>query len=272
MTIVGDEVDVDSVLVRREGQVLVITLNRPAQCNAIDPPMTARIEAAMHELEEDPELRVGIVRAEVRSPNPVFCAGHDLKHFLKTIGTPEEMAVTTARGGFAGVTERPRRKPVVAAVRGLATAGGWEIVLACDIVIASELASFALPEVRWNLMASGGGGLLVPRVAGRYVAADLMLTGQPIGARRAYELGLVSRLVADDQVDETALLVARAIIANAPRAVELSRALATRAGDVDDAAGWAIMNRGLAELRTSDDLKEGLTAFGQKRAPHWTGQ
>ena len=257
---------------RREGAVAVVSLNRPEKHNAIDPAMAGLLEAAVDRLEQDPEVRVGILRAEMQAGRPVFCSGHDLVHFRATFGTPEEGMVSTARGGFAGITRRERTKPLIAAVDGLATAGGWEIVLACDIVIATARASFAAPEVRWNLVATGGAALRLPRTAGRHVAADLLLTGQPISGARAHELGLVSRLAEPGLVDDLAMEVALAICANGPAAVAQSRALAQRCADPDEAAGWALLEAAEAEVRQTDDLREGLRAFGEKRAPRWTGR
>jgi enoyl-CoA hydratase len=266
------DTDEPRVLVERRDRLLVITLNRPGKCNAVDPSMTRLIEHAVDELEADPDLRVGIVRARMRAVDPVFCAGHDLKHYRETLGTPEEEAVSTARGGFAGLTERERRKPLIAAVGGLAAAGGCEIALACDIVIASRIASFAMSEVRWNHIASGGGALRIPRVCGRYVSADMLLTGQAIGAERAYQIGLVSRLTEPEDLDGEASRTAAAIVANAPRAVELSRHIAAVADDIDDKTGWRLMRNALSELRASEDLREGLAAFEQRRPARWTGR
>jgi enoyl-CoA hydratase len=201
----------------------------------------------------------------------VFCSGHDLKHFSEHFGTPEEHAVSTARGGFAGLVQRARTKPLIAAVDGLATAGGFEMVLACDIVVATTRAAFALPETRWNLIASGGGVFLAPRILGRVVAGDMMLTGQELTAQRAYALGLVGRLVEPAMVDDEAMEVALSICANAPLAIALTMATITKCESLDYEAAWALALRAEQQLRGTNDLREGLRSFVEKRAPVWTG-
>jgi enoyl-CoA hydratase len=223
-------------------------------------------------VEEDDDVRVAILQAVYTPGRPVFCAGHDLQHFLSHLGTAEEHRVSTARGGFAGFVQRKRSKPVVAAVDGLATAGGFEMVLACDIVIGTPRAAFALPEVRWNLMASGGGVFLAPRMLGIKVAADMMLTGQELTGQRAFDLGLMSRIVASDALADEAMAVAAAICRNAPRAISLTRETMEQSESLDRTSSWALALAGESELRTSDDLREGLSSFVERRAANWTGR
>lgn len=261
-----------SVDFETRGPIALITLNRPKKRNAIDPAMALALEAALDRLEAEPGLRVAVLRAVyAEGQRPVFCAGHDLAHFLANFGSAEEHAVSTARGGFAGFVQRRRSKPVIAAVDGLATAGGFEIVLACDIVIATPRAAFALPETRWNLMASGGGVFLAPRALGRLVAADLMLTGSELNGERAYTLGLASRLVPSEALLDEALAAAKAICANAPMALALTRETLERSETLDRDAAWALALEGEARLRNTADLREGLASFVERRAPHWTG-
>ena len=261
------------VTIETRGPVVLITLDRPDKCNAIDPPMAASLEAAIDRLEADTALRVGVLRA-VQAPGrrPVFCAGHDLEHFLRHFGTPEEHAVSTVRGGFAGFVRRRRSKPVIAAVDGLATAGGFEIVLACDLLIATPQAAFALPETRWNLTASGGGVFMAPRALGRMVAADMLLTGAEIGGERAYALGLASRLVPAERLIDEAMQAAHAICANAPLALALTREAIERCETADRETAWSIALEGEARLRGTADLREGLASFVERRPPCWTGR
>lgn len=249
----------------------VITLARPEKRNAIDPEMAAAIEQAIDRLEADPDVRVGILEARMLPGYPVFCSGHDLKHFLDTFGGPEETEVETALGGFAGLTRRARTKPLVAAVDGLATAGGCEMALACDVIVASEQASFCLAEARWNLVASGGGGFRLPRMVGPKVAMDMLLTAEPISGRRAYELGLVSRLAAPGKVTELAHEVAAQICRNGPLSVALSRSLVESTWSVSVDEAWTMLEDAASQVRATQDLLEGLTAFREKRSPRWTG-
>lgn len=260
-----------TVLVDVIGQVAVVTLNRPEKRNAINPAMAAALEAAIDRIENDPRIRAGVLRANMAKGHAVFCAGHDLTHFRETFGTDDEDAVTTMTGGFAGMTRKSRRKPMIAAVDGLATSGGCEIALACDIIIASHRAAFALAEVRWNLVPTAGGAFRLPRAIGRYAAMDALLTAEPIRGVRAYQLGLVSRLTTSSRLDATALEVAEKIAAHAPMAVRLAREIADRAAELSDDEAWTLLELAAREVRHSHDLQEGLAAFSQRRAPRWTG-
>ena len=185
----------------------VITLNRPEARNAVDREMALGLEAAVDRLEADPDVWVGILVANTADQaNPVFCAGADLKVVRET---GSAATLDTDRGGFGGFVYRERVKPIVVAVDGLATAGGLEIVLAADVVVATTRSAFGLAEVRHNLIAAAGGLFRLPRAVGRAVAMDAILTGEPIDARRAFELGLVSRLVEPGEAQDEALRVAR---------------------------------------------------------------
>ena len=183
-----------AVLYSAADHIAVITLNRPEARNAVDREMARGLEAAVDRLEDDPEVWVGVLCADTADQErPVFCAGADLTVIRET-GSADSLA--TERGGFGGFVYRERTKPIVVAVDGLATAGGLEIVLAADVVVATTRAAFGLAEVRRNLIAAAGGLFRLPRAIGRAAAMDAILTGEPIDAPRAYDLGLVSRLVA----------------------------------------------------------------------------
>jgi enoyl-CoA hydratase len=251
-------------------RVALVTLSRPEKRNAIDAEMAMELEACIDRYEADDQVRVAVLAAEMAEGRPVFCSGHDLRHFQETFGSVEENAVETERGGFAGLTRRARTKPLIAAVDGLATAGGCEMALACDLVVASERAAFCIAEAKWNLVASGGGGFRLPRLVGPKVAMDMMLTAEPINGRRAYELGLVSRLVPAGEVTEAALAVAAQICANGPLSVLVSKQLvdATTWSRSEEEA-WQLLDRAAAQVRASDDLVEGLAAFVEKRPPRW---
>jgi enoyl-CoA hydratase/carnithine racemase len=261
-----------TVVLEVEENVAIVTLNRPEKRNAIDPPMAAALEAAIDRIENDPKIRVGILRAETARGQPVFCAGHDLTHFRESFGRPDEDAVTTPTGGFAGLTRKVRRKPIVAAVDGLATSGGCEIALACDVILASRRAAFALAEVKWNLVPTAGGAFRLPRVIGRNVAMDAILTAEPISALRAYQLGLVSRLTSSANLDALARQVAANIASHGPMAVRIARDIVDRAAELDDADAWRALDEAARKVRNSRDLQEGLAAFWQKRSPQWTDE
>ncbi len=251
-------------------RVGVITLNRPGARNAVDREMTLGLEAAVDRLEDDPDTWVGVLCANTEEQaRPVFCAGADLK-VLRDSGSAAEL--DTERGGFAGFVYRERTKPIVVAVDGLATAGGLEIVLAADVVVATTRSSFGLAEVRRNLVAAAGGLFRLPRAIGRATAMDAILTGEPIDARRAYELGLVSRLVEPGAALDEALHVARLIVTAAPLAVRASRRVVLASGSESDDTLRKVSREIVDELLGSVDGKEGLAAFAEKRPPHWQGR
>jgi enoyl-CoA hydratase len=251
-------------------RIAVITLDRPEVRNAVDPAVAAALEGAVDRLESDPELRVGVLTANVEGQaRPVFCAGADLTVIRETGGAA---ALDTERGGFAGFVYRERTKPIVAAVDGLATAGGMEIVLAADVVVATTRSSFGLAEVRHNLVAAAGGLFRLPRAIGRAAAMDAILTGEPIDAIRAHQLGLVSRVTESGAALDTAMDVARAIAAAAPLAVSASLQIVREASQVDDDTLRERSRALLDDLLESEDAAEGLRAFAEKRAPEWQGR
>jgi enoyl-CoA hydratase len=258
------------VTYEQSGHVALISLNRPEARNAVNRAVAEAMEAALDRMETDPAIGAGVLRANLASDTdrPVFCAGQD----LKTLGTREGNAMRK-RGGFAGLAFRERTKPLIAAVDGLATAGGCELVLACDFVIATRRSSFGLAEVRRGLIAGSGGIARLARAVGQSVAMKAVLTGEPITAERAHQLGLVADLVEPADLDSTAVALAAAIAANAPLAIKESRAIVLAA--VDGAAEHslqAMSAEALDRLMSSDDLQEGLRAFAERRPPRWTGR
>ena len=251
------------------GRVALITLNRPDARNAVNGDVAQGLEAAIDRMEGDDDVWVGILTANTEGQErPVFCAGAD----LKAINSGQGATLNTERGGFAGFTYRERRKPVIVAVDGLATAGGCEIVLAADLVVATTRSAFGLAEVKRNLVAGAGGLFRLPRAIGQAAAMEAILTGEPLPAERAYALGLVSRLVAPGEALDAAMALADAITANAPLAVWESRKVVLAAAWADDDTLKAMTNSAMGTVMRSEDLKEGLTAFIEKRAPNWQGR
>jgi enoyl-CoA hydratase len=257
----------DAVLYSASDRIGVITLNRPEARNAVNREVAVRLEAAVDRLEDDPEVWVGILCANTADQDrPVFCAGADLK-VINEAG--DAGTLDTERGGFGGFVYRERTKPVVVAVDGLATAGGLEMVLAADLVVATTRSAFGLAEVKRNLIAAAGGLFRLPRAVGQGPAMDAILTGEPIGARRAFDLGLVSRLVAPGAAFDEALRLARQIASSGPLAVRASRRVVLASAYQDDPTLKGLSKELLDEVLASDDSKEGLTAFIEKRPPQW---
>lgn len=241
------------VTFERFGHVAVITLNRPEARNAINLPMAEAIGSALDEYESDPHLHAAVLAAAVVEPRPIFCAGDDL-HAIN------DAPAVTQKGGFAGIIDYPRSKPLIAAVDGLATSGGCEIVLSCDMVVASERSTFALAEIKWNLVALAGGVIRLPRLIGRAPALDMILTGQPISAERAYDLGLVSTLTDQDPV-EVALERAQMIAQFDPETVRFNLALATTAATQGESELWEENARTVDAVFSSEALARGLAEF-----------
>lgn len=251
------------------GSIAVLTLNRPEARNAVNGEVAIAMEAALDQMEDDPTVWVGVLRANTEGQErPVFCAGAD----LKAINAGQGATLGTARGGFAGLVYRDRKKPLVAAVDGLATAGGCEIVLSCDMVVASTRSAFGLAEVKRNLVAGAGGLFRLPQAIGRNVAMEIILTGEPLGAERAYQLGLVNRLVEPGRSFEEAMTLAAQVAAAAPMAVWESRQVVLASSYEDEATLRKLTNEAFARVMNSEDLKEGLTAFIEKRLPNWQGK
>jgi enoyl-CoA hydratase len=250
--------------VERHGRCAVIRINRPEARNAVNGAVAQGIEDAIDEVEADDEVWVGILTGEP----PVFSAGADLKE----INAGNAANLQTKRGGFAGIVQRERAKPLIAAVDGPALAGGTEIVLACDLVVASTTATFGVPEVRRSLVAGAGALFRLGRKLPFNVAMELALTGDPITAELAHHHGLVNRLVEPGQALDAAIALAEQICANAPLAVRASRKVVAEATQAPDDVGWKMSMDAMAEAVRSEDFREGLTAFIEKRPPQWKGR
>ena len=255
----------DVVLRERRGHVEIVTINRPDARNAINGAVSTGLAEAFDELTDDPEAWVVVLTG---SGDKAFSAGMDLKAFAAGEGG----AVMGSNGGFGGIARRAFPKPLIAAVNGSALAGGLEIMLACDLVVAAEHATFGIPEAKRGLIAGAGGLFRLPKRLPLAVALELALTGDAIDAARAYELGLVNRVVAADRLMEEALGLAERIAANAPLAVRYSKSVMLRALDVDDAEGWRLTDEAVGVVFSSSDAMEGPVAFAEKRPPRWQGQ
>jgi enoyl-CoA hydratase len=259
----------DVVTLETRDRVAIITLDRPEARNAVNGDVARGMEEAIDAVEADDSVWVAIITANTEGQErPVFCAGAD----LKAINSGQAGDLATKRGGFAGFVYRERKKPVIVAVDGLATAGGCEIVLAADLVVASERSAFGLAEVKRNLIAGAGGLFRLPRAIGRAAAMEAILTGEPIPAKRAYDLGLVSRLTAPGDALAEAQRLADQITAAAPLAVWESRAVVLAADTSSDEELIDMTNQAFGRVLSSEDTKEGLTAFIEKRTPNWQGR
>jgi enoyl-CoA hydratase/carnithine racemase len=252
-----------AIAVERRDGVLVITIDRPAVRNAVDLASARLIAAAIDELEERRELAVGVITGAGGN----FSAGMDLKA-LKASG---ERPVDEKRGAF-GLCELPPAKPLIAAVEGVAFGGGFEIALACDLIVAAGDAAFALPEVKRGLVAGAGGVVRLPRRLPRNVAAELVLTGEPIGAPRAEALGLVNHVTAPGGALAMALDLAHTIAANAPLAVRASKRIVDASATWPPEEAFERQMTWLRAVRESADAEEGTRAFVEKRPPKWQGK
>jgi enoyl-CoA hydratase len=242
--------------------VLVVTIDRPAVKNAIDTATSVAIAAAMDELDGRGDLVAGVLTGA----GSTFCAGMDLKAFL----AGEKPSVPGR--GFAGIVEKPADKPLIAAVEGHAVAGGFEIVLACDMVVAATDATFGLPEVRRGLVAAGGGLMRLAARVPYAVAAEWALTGAFVPARRAFEAGLVNRLTEPGQALAGAMELAAAIAANGPLAVRASKRILAESPSWPANEAFDRQREIAQPVRESDDAREGATAFRDKRTPVWRGR
>lgn len=247
--------------VERRGYVAVVTLNRPEARNAINPEIADAMVAALDELEADDDVRVVVVTGA----GDVFCAGAD----LKVIASGRGGEIANVKGGFAGFVRRNFPKPLIAAVNGPALAGGTEIALACDLAVASETATFGIPEVKRGLIAGAGGLLRLPWRVPMSIALELAMTGDPIDATRAVAIGLVNRVVPKERVLDEAVALAERIAENSPISVRCSRQLLREAVQLSEEEGWTRSNEYLAAAWASGDTVEGATAFAEKRKPVW---
>jgi crotonobetainyl-CoA hydratase len=258
----------DLVTVERRGHVLLITINRPAQRNAVNSKVHAGVGDALEAAANDPEIRCVIVTG---AGDKAFCAGADLVALSRGESVAPDDPVKQ-RWGFAGIANHPISKPVIACVNGDALGGGLEITLACDLAVAVDGARFGLPEPKRGLFAAAGGVFRLPEQLPRKIAMEMVLTGDPISAERALALGLVNALAPRAALLDTAFALAERIAINAPLSVQASKRVAL--GIVDgqiaaEAESWAQNGRAMKIVFTSEDMREGTAAFAEKRAPAW---
>ena len=250
----------NDLVTESHGDILVITINRPEARNAVTLSVATALAAALDELDDRRDLNIGILTGA----EGTFCAGMDLRGFLRG-----EIPRLPGRG-FAGLTRKPPVKPLIAAVEGYALAGGFEMVLACDLVIAGEDSQFGIPEVKRGLAATGGGLLRLPRQLPHRIAMELALTGDMLSAERALALGLINHLVPKGKALEMSIQMARRITANGPLAVAASKQVIVQSRLWDDSSMWERQETMTQAVLLSNDAKEGAKAFAEKRPPRWT--
>ncbi len=249
----------------RRGSVGVLTIDRPEVHNAVDGAVTEAMTAALDELEADAEIAAVVITG---AGERAFCAGRDLRSIA--LGTGGSTSLSEA--GFAGVTKRGFPKVLLAAVNGLAYAGGLELCLACDLIVAEEHATFALSEVKRGIAAGAGGLVRLPRRLPAMLASEMVLLGEPIDAPRAYAMGLVNRLVPRGTSVDVAVDLARGIAENGPLAVRFSKRVLWASADFGASEVEADAAPDHVALMQTDDVREGIQAFAEKRRPRWTGR
>lgn len=266
------EAPAPAVLVERDGQVMVITLNRPEARNAVNRELAQRLGEAVEEADLDPEIRAVVLTG---AGGKAFCAGAD----LKAVARGEDISVPGREAwGFAGYVTHPISKPTIAAVAGFALGGGTELSLASDLVVAGRSSQFGLPEVKRGIIAAAGGIVRLPEQLPRKIAMQMILTGEPIDAETAARWGLVNQVVDSDDPDDVlaaALDLARRIARNAPLAVQASKRVAAGITDGSvpaEADAWTRNDDAIAVVMASQDAREGPQAFAEKRAPQWQGR
>jgi crotonobetainyl-CoA hydratase len=265
---VDPEIDESAVLTEKMGRVLLVTLNRPEVRNAVNLSVAIRLGDVLEDAEEDPDVWIVVVTG---SGDQSFCAGADLKAIAAGERVIPEDSVRAA-WGFAGYVSHHISKPTIAAVNGFALGGGTEIALASDLIVAADTATFGLPEVKRGIYAAAGGAFRLPNQVPKKVAMEMILTGEPISAQRALELGLVNQVVPPPKLLDDALELAERICGCAPLAVQASKRIADgiqngRVASEDEL--WMIsMREGGAVIRSAD-AKEGSRAFAERRSPNW---
>ncbi|HUY42866.1 MAG TPA: crotonase/enoyl-CoA hydratase family protein [Acidimicrobiales bacterium] len=252
----------DEVLRDRRGHVEVLTINRPEARNAMNRAAALALSDALDECESDPDVWVVVLTG---AGDKAFSAGMDLKAFAQG-----EFPATDK--GFGGITNRVFPKPLIAAANGTALAGGFEMMISCDLVVAADHAKFGIPEASRGLVAGAGGLIRLAKRIPLAVAYEMALTGDPIDAERAYELGLVNRVVPGDQVLTAAIALAERICQNAPLAVRVSKDVMWRSLEMSEEQAWALNQESFGQIARSADALEGAVAFAEKRAPQWKGE
>jgi enoyl-CoA hydratase len=250
------------VLTEERAGVLLVTLNRPEQRNAVNGAVAEGIAAALDRLDAEPALRVGVLTGAGKG----FCAGMDLKAFVQG-----ERPHAGDRG-FAGIVQRPPAKPLIAALEGFAVAGGFEIALACDLIVAARGTRLGIPEVKRGLVAAGGALLRLPRRIPYHLAMELALTGDFLDAERGHAVGLVNRLVEPGEAVDAALDLAATIAANGPLALAASKRILVEAPGWPQDELWRHQGEIAGPVMASEDAREGSVAFAEKRAPRWQGR
>jgi enoyl-CoA hydratase len=252
----------EPVLTESRDGIAIITINRPEVRNAVNGEVARGIAGAIDQFDERQDIRVLILTGA----GGTFSAGMDLKAFLAG-----DAPVVPERG-FGGIVERPPRKPVIAAVEGYALAGGFELALACDLIVASEEARFGLPEVRRGLVAGAGGLIRLPRRVPYHLAMEIVLTGEHVPAARLHAAGLVSELVPAGQALASARELAGRVAQGAPLSLVTSKRVVAESGDWDLSEAFSRQGEVIAPVFTSADAMEGAVAFAEKRAPVWRGE
>ncbi|MBV1882220.1 MAG: crotonase/enoyl-CoA hydratase family protein [Pseudomonadales bacterium] len=252
----------DEILVSKEDGIMIVTINRPKAKNAVNKAVSDGIATAMEELDDSSDLQAAIITGA----DGTFCSGMDLKGFLKG-----ESPIVPGRG-FAGLTERGPKKPLIAAVEGYALAGGLELLMACDLIVAAEDAKFGIPEVKRGLAAGAGGLIKLPRQMPHRLAMELALTGDSFTAQRAYDTGLINRIVKKGEALQNALTLAKTIAANGPVAVIASKQIVNESQDWSAEDMWTKQTALIMPVFKSEDSREGPLAFAEKRAPVWKGK
>jgi enoyl-CoA hydratase len=254
--------DEPAVLTERRDGVLLVTLNRPDARNAVNAALAEGVAAALDELDADDDLSVGVLTGAGKG----FSSGMDLKAFVAG------ESPYAADRGFAGITQRAAEKPLIAAIEGFAVAGGFEVALSCDLIVAARGARLGIPEAKRSLVAAGGALLRLPRRIPYHVAMELALTGDPIDAERGYELGIVNRLAEPGGAVDGALELAGEVARNGPLALKASKKIVQSSGDWTEAEAWEKQGEIAGPVMTSEDAREGAVAFAEKRDPQWKGR
>ncbi|MCT4655489.1 MAG: enoyl-CoA hydratase-related protein [Cohaesibacter sp.] len=251
----------EKVQFEERGGIAIISLNRPAQRNALDGETSDQLRAAIDRLEREDHLRVGILRGN----GPVFCAGLD----LNTIANNQADEVLFGPDRFGGLVSRTRSKPLIAAVQKAALAGGFELALACDLIVASKEAIFGLPESKRGLVAGGGGAIRMAQSLPKVIANEILLLGEPFGAEDAKKMGLINRVVEAGDLEKASLDLAEAITKNAPLSIRASLELSRSCWEGSEEESWQLNDRLLKSLIDSEDAAEGAVAFKEKRPAVW---